>query len=352
MALRFQKEDEVDRAVKEERHTGAVVFVVVFFAVIHGAYAWFRGESLESYEKDLAWWIGFGFVYWIVVPFYYEFRFRTKEIDGKVSAIEEAVKTSEARLTKMMEKLTAIERALRSRTGVQEGNRAIEDQEADDDEEDDSQEEEKVSDEELLAKYHASAERGEVWGQLCLGVTYYNGTRVLKDNVMAAFWFRKAAEQGDDEAQLHLAEILRSADGLPPDYGEALKWYRNLVERESTYRNIAEDRLGDMHANGEGVPKDYAEAARWWERAAEHGWTWGHYRLGELYARGEEGVPQDYNEAYFRLHVATEGKGLGVMQKSAIDERNKCANHLTPETLFQTQERAQKWLAAHQSKAQ
>jgi uncharacterized protein len=46
---------------------------------------------------------------------------------------------------------------------------------------------------------------------------------------MAAFWFRKAAEQGDDAAQLHLADILRSGDGLKPDYEEDLKWYRKIV---------------------------------------------------------------------------------------------------------------------------
>jgi hypothetical protein len=83
---------------------------------------------------------------------------------------------------------------------------------------------------------------------------------------MAAFWFRKAAEQGDDEAQLHLADILRSGDGLKPDYEEALKWYGKIVEQESTFRKIAEDRLGDMYAGGEGVPKDYVEAAKWWEK--------------------------------------------------------------------------------------
>jgi hypothetical protein len=35
------------------------------------------------------------------------------------------------------------------------------------------------------------------------------------------------------------------------------------------------------------------------------------------------------------------------MQKSAIEMRNECAGRLTPEALFQTQERAQKWIEAH-----
>jgi hypothetical protein len=68
MSLHFQSEDDVDRAAKEERHTPALVFVLLLFAAVHGGYAWFRDESLASYAKDLAWLVGFGLVYWIVAP--------------------------------------------------------------------------------------------------------------------------------------------------------------------------------------------------------------------------------------------------------------------------------------------
>ena len=113
MALRFQdRDDDVDRAAKEERHTGGLVAVLVLVAVIHGATAWFSGKSLTSYEVDLAWLFGFGFVYWMVVPFYYEFRIRTKEIDGKVSAIEEAGNASKEGHAELLERLTAIEEKL------------------------------------------------------------------------------------------------------------------------------------------------------------------------------------------------------------------------------------------------
>ncbi len=93
MSLRFQKQDQVDRAAKEASRGSVLALSIagVPVAVLLGVSAWLGGESLASYGKDLFWLIAFVFVYWIVAPFYYEFRFRSKEIDGKVSAIEAVI---------------------------------------------------------------------------------------------------------------------------------------------------------------------------------------------------------------------------------------------------------------------
>ena len=112
MALRFQGNDEVDRQAKEERATGVLVFLVVLLAVICGAVDWFSGKSLASYEEELAFYIGLGFLFWFLTPFYYEFRIRTKEIDGKVSAIEEAVTSAKEDRAELLERLAAIEAKL------------------------------------------------------------------------------------------------------------------------------------------------------------------------------------------------------------------------------------------------
>jgi hypothetical protein len=112
MALHFQEKDDVDQAAKEERHTGGLLIVLALYAAIDAAFTWFKGESLASYGKNLAWLVGIGFVLWMVAPLYYEFRFRTKEIDGKVSAIEEAVNASLEGRAELLERLTAIEEKL------------------------------------------------------------------------------------------------------------------------------------------------------------------------------------------------------------------------------------------------
>lgn len=116
MALRFQhgNDDEISRAAREERGTPVLVFLLVLYAVIQGAIAWVRGETLASYEKDLSWCLGFAITYWIFAPFYYELRIREKEIDGKVSAIEQTVTALNGHRAELLERLSTIEEKLNS----------------------------------------------------------------------------------------------------------------------------------------------------------------------------------------------------------------------------------------------
>lgn len=109
MALRFQEKDDCDHAAKGERETWGLLTTLVLIAAIDGAFTWFRGESLASYGKNLAWLIGICFVSWIVIPFYHEFRFRTKETYGKVSAIEDALNAAKEDRAELLERLAAIE---------------------------------------------------------------------------------------------------------------------------------------------------------------------------------------------------------------------------------------------------
>jgi hypothetical protein len=263
-----------------------------------------------------------------------------------VSAIEEAVNASAKRQSTLMHKVTAIERALNVRTDDRDEDPDIQEEEADEDEDLDAATREK-----LLAKYRESANRGEVWGQHCLGLTYYNGDRGARDFVQAAFWFRKAAGQGDEFSQYLLAEsICASKEVSPTDYAEALQWYQKVSEQNSMWSAHAEYQLGEIYKSGKGVLNDYPEAVKWWQKAAERGHSLANYNLGDLYATDAYGVPQNYSEAYFRLLVATGGEGLGPMQESAVKKRDQLGKHLTPEALFRAQERARQWFEDHAAK--
>jgi TPR repeat protein len=75
-------------------------------------------------------------------------------------------------------------------------------------------------------------------------VLYYFGDGVDKDKAQALSWMRKAAEQGNSEAQVKLGLSYEIGDGLPKDAVEAYAWY-NLaaasgVEDASTYRRSLE----------------------------------------------------------------------------------------------------------------
>lgn len=87
-----------------------------------------------------------------------------------------------------------------------------------------------------LKEWRPLAEQGDAEAQVALGVMYYEGQGVLKDDKEAAKWWRKAAEQGDAGAQARLGFSYLMSDsylmgsfegtGVPQDHVEAEKWAR------------------------------------------------------------------------------------------------------------------------------
>ena len=53
--------------------------------------------------------------------------------------------------------------------------------------------------------------------------------------------------------------------GAPQDYTEAVRWFRKAAEQGD---GDAQNGLGFMYANGQGVPQDYARAYMWYDLAA------------------------------------------------------------------------------------
>jgi hypothetical protein len=54
---------------------------------------------------------------------------------------------------------------------------------------------------------------------------YARGEGVPQDYVQATGWYRKAAEQGDAEAQISLGAAYKRGAGVPQDYVQAYKWF-------------------------------------------------------------------------------------------------------------------------------
>jgi uncharacterized protein len=54
---------------------------------------------------------------------------------------------------------------------------------------------------------------------------YSNGHSVAQDYVIAMFWYRKAAEQGEAAAQFSLGQMYSDGHGVPQDYVQAYMWY-------------------------------------------------------------------------------------------------------------------------------
>ena len=77
---------------------------------------------------------------------------------------------------------------------------------------------------------------------------------------MAAAWLRKAADQGNSEAQHALGVLYDNGNGVPKDSPQAALWYRKAAEQGDVE---AQHSLGSMYYVGEGVPQDYVKAHMW-----------------------------------------------------------------------------------------
>jgi TPR repeat protein len=76
------------------------------------------------------------------------------------------------------------------------------------------------------------------------------------------------AEQGDAKAQFRLGCLYAFGQGVPKDYGFALRLYGLAAEQGDL---DAQNNLGGMYAQGMGVPRDPVRAYMWFELAAERG---------------------------------------------------------------------------------
>jgi uncharacterized protein len=119
-----------------------------------------------------------------------------------------------------------------------------------------------------------------------LGLVYSYGDGVPQNYIQAAFWYRRSADKGDEGAQESLGElylnggVLKEKDGaegknqplvrddkggeFPKDYGLAALWLRKAAEQGNS---DAQNDLGLLYEEGNGVPQDYAEAYFWYSLA-------------------------------------------------------------------------------------
>ncbi len=184
-----------------------------------------------------------------------------------------------------------------------------------------------------------------IWGE-----GYTESETSPHDYVKAAFWYRKAAEQGYAKAQYDLGGFYLFGHGLPVDYAQGIMWLRKAAEQGHP---SAQTDLAHFYLTGKYVPQDYALAMSWYRKAAERGNPDGQSGLATMYEDGL-GVPQNYTEAYFWMSLAAANPGLaGVysfLSQEDAEHRDRIAAHLTKTVMLQTQERVRKWSEDHPAK--
>ena len=153
-----------------------------------------------------------------------------------------------------------------------------------------------------------------------------------KNETEAVKWYRKAAEQGDADAQRNLARCYLDGQRVAQDKGEAVNWYRKAAEQGDV---DAQYNLGVCYCLGKGVSKDEVEGVKWYRKAAEQNYTPAQYKLGLCYFKSK-GMAKDYVEAYKWMLLAA-GRG----DENAKRGVSKLEARMTLEQVAEGQKRAQ-----------
>jgi TPR repeat protein len=216
------------------------------------------------------------------------------------------------------------------------------------------------------------AESGDPKAQMALGLAYYE-TKDLEKLTQSVYWFTKAAEQGNADAEWRLVGSYGSGEGVEQDDRAALYWFKKAAEDGHPQaqwalgmnyrdgRNVERDQqkafdwfmraakhgdvdaqvsVAQMYEDGDVVPQDYVQAAKWYKKAAEHvpdrgGAGAGRNSLGFLYMDGL-GVPQDRVTAYMYFALSNSKKNM-----------QWAAGNMTNSQITEAQRRAKEWIAEH-----
>lgn len=121
-----------------------------------------------------------------------------------------------------------------------------------------------------VEQLYKAASAGDASAMNSLGLIYYEGHHVRRDERLAQKWFEKAAAAGSTSAMNNLGLIYEHplAASTSPDYRLARSWFEKAVaagDASGTFH------LGVMYEESEGVARDYQAARHLYEMAAKAG---------------------------------------------------------------------------------
>ncbi len=125
--------------------------------------------------------------------------------------------------------------------------------------------------------------RNEPQAATLLGRLFQDGLGVKQDKVLAATWFRRAAELGDTEGTFAFAVMLAEGDGIQKNRAGAAQLFETAASKGHVLANY---NLALLYLRGDGKPENPDRAAQHLRYAAEQGIAQAQYDLATLYATG------------------------------------------------------------------
>ena len=164
-----------------------------------------------------------------------------------------------------------------------------------------------------IKSFEAAANKGSAYAKHSLGLIYTEGIGVEKDREKAFSFFSDGAKSNFPPSQNQLANLYM--DGYPNpnrtffNYRQAVKLYEKAANAGYKY---AEYNLGNAYRTGKGKTKNLSLAHSWFRKSAEQGVSESMYFLGFSYEIGAAGT-RDRNLARYwyckassqRLELAT-----------------------------------------------
>jgi TPR repeat protein len=136
---------------------------------------------------------------------------------------------------------------------------------------------------------------GNASAQTTVGMLHEAGIGTPEDPAAAARWYRRAADQGDADAQHRLGIFYGvGRGGVSKDPERAMALFRQAAEQGHAR---AQSDLGYAYHQGLGTDKNLVKAREWYERAAAQDYAIGLTYLGNFHFRGLGGLPEDHARA-------------------------------------------------------
>lgn len=193
------------------------------------------------------------------------------------------------------------------------------------------------------AEIIAAAEKGEAWAQNWVGVQCLYGNDVPEDRAKGVEWIRKAAMQGDRDAQANLGECYWAGVGVEENQTEAENWCRKAANQGVGGAQLILGFLSDEK-------HDYKNAVYWYRRSAEQGNGTAQNNLAVLYHAGR-GVPVSYVDAYKWYNLAAAQETAQEI-KNATEARQEIVKTMTREQIAEGQRLAAEFVPREEHPSQ
>ena len=114
---------------------------------------------------------------------------------------------------------------------------------------------------------------------LYIGKLFLMGADVPKDIERSIYYFKRAAEGGNEYAEFQLGKLYLLGEDVPKNVEEAITWISSCADRGNQFAQYA---LGKLYLCGRDVPRDREKAISLLEAAAAQGNIYAQFLLDHL----------------------------------------------------------------------